>query len=124
MEIGRAGDPGDAETPIGVPAPGSQLGLIHSLTSAAMHDVNPPSIGGVMKRRFFALLAVPALALGFAFASPATDQAQAIPPIPTDWVCSYVGQKMAEAEYYGNVSGYIYWADMAEELHCVEDLTS
>ena len=76
-----------------------------------------------MKRRSFALLAVPALAMGFAFASPATDQAQAIPPIPTDWVCSYVGQKMAEAEYYGNVSGYIFWSDKAEELHCVEDLT-
>jgi hypothetical protein len=30
---------------------------------------------------------------------------------------------MAEAEYYGNVSGYIYWADKAEELHCIEDLT-
>jgi hypothetical protein len=90
-----------------------------------MHDVNPPStLGGVMKRRFFALLAVPALALGFAFASPATDQAQAIPPIPTDWVCSYVGHKMAEAEYYGDVPSYIYWADKAEELHCIEDLTS
>jgi hypothetical protein len=30
-----------------------------------------------MKRRFFALLAVPALALGFALASPDTDEAQA-----------------------------------------------
>ena len=29
-----------------------------------------------MKRRFFALLAVPALALGFALASPGTDEAQ------------------------------------------------
>ena len=73
-----------------------------------------------MKRRFFALLAVPALALGFAFASPATEQAQAIPPIPTDWVCGYVGQKMAEAEYYGDVPRYIYWADMAEDLHCID----
>jgi hypothetical protein len=77
-----------------------------------------------MKRRFFALLAVPALALGFAFASPATDQAQAIPPIPTDWVCGYVAHKMAEAEYYQDVPSYIYWADKAEELHCVAELTS
>jgi hypothetical protein len=107
---------------MGVPAPGSELGLIHSLTSAAMHDVNPSTLGGVMKRRFFALLAVPALALGFAFASPATDQAQAMPPIPTGWECSFVASKMAEAEYYGNVSGYIYWSDMAEKLHCIEDL--
>jgi hypothetical protein len=30
-----------------------------------------------MKRRLFALLAVPALTLGFAFASPATDRAEA-----------------------------------------------
>ena len=74
-----------------------------------------------MKSRFFALLAVPALALGFAFASPATDQAQAIPPIPTDWMCSYVGMKMAEAEHYQDVPSYIYWADMAEALHCIAD---
>jgi hypothetical protein len=35
-----------------------------------------------MKRRFFAALAVPALALGFAFASPGTDEAQAMPTLP------------------------------------------
>jgi hypothetical protein len=53
-----------------------------------MHDIDPPfrPQGGTMKRRFFALLAVPALALGSAFASPASDQAHALPPIPTDWV--------------------------------------
>jgi hypothetical protein len=74
-----------------------------------------------MKRRLLALLAVPALALGFAFASPATDQAQALPAIPTDWFCPYVGQKMAEAEYYQDVPSYIYWADMAEKLNCIAD---
>jgi hypothetical protein len=90
-----------------------------------MHDVNPPStLGGIMKRRFLALLAVPALALGFAFASPATDQAQAMPSIPTGWECSFVASKMAEAGYYQDVQRYIYWSDMAEKLHCVEDLTS
>jgi hypothetical protein len=36
-----------------------------------------------MKRRLFALLAVPALALGFAFASPGTDRAQASDPFPS-----------------------------------------
>jgi hypothetical protein len=73
-----------------------------------------------MKRRFLALLGGPALALGFAFASPATDQAQAMLLIPTDWVCGYVGHKMAEAEYYQDVTSYIYWANKAEELHCIE----
>ena len=38
-----------------------------------------------MKRRFFALLAVPALALGFALASP-TDQAQAYIQLDPDTV--------------------------------------
>jgi hypothetical protein len=64
-----------------------------------------------MKRPVFALLAVPALALGFAFAAPASDQAHAMPPIPTDWVRSYVGHKVAEAEYYGDVPSCIYSAD-------------
>jgi hypothetical protein len=32
-----------------------------------------------VKRRFFAVLAVPVLALGFAFAAPGTDDAQAYP---------------------------------------------
>jgi hypothetical protein len=73
-----------------------------------------------MKRRFLALLAVPALALGFAFASPGTDQAQAYAQIPTGWFCPYVGSKMAEAEYYNDVQSYIYWANLAEELHCIE----
>jgi len=41
-----------------------------------MHEVKPPpTLGGVMKRRLFALLALPALALGFAFASPTTHEA-------------------------------------------------
>jgi hypothetical protein len=73
-----------------------------------------------MKRRLLALLAVPALALGLAFASPATDEAQALPQIPTDWFCPYVGQKMAEAEYYQDVNSYIYWANLAEGLHCID----
>jgi hypothetical protein len=73
-----------------------------------------------MKRKLFAALAVPALALSLAVASPGTDEAQAIPMIPTDWMCPYVGQKMAEAEYYQDVQSYIYWADMAEQLHCID----
>jgi hypothetical protein len=30
--------------------------------------------------------------------------------------------KMAEVEYYQDVERYIYWSNLAEELHCVEDL--
>ena len=41
-----------------------------------------------MKRRFFALLAVPALALGFAFTSPGTDEAQAYIQLDPDTVCA------------------------------------
>jgi hypothetical protein len=41
-----------------------------------------------MKRRFFALLAVPALALGFALASPATDEADAYISLSPDTVCA------------------------------------
>jgi hypothetical protein len=73
-----------------------------------------------MNRRLRTLLAVPALALGFAFASPAVEEAQAIQLIPTDWVCGYVGQRMAEAEHYQDVASYIYWANLAEELHCID----
>lgn len=74
-----------------------------------------------MKRRFFALLAVPALALGFAFASPATDQAQASPFISIHTLCAYVGSKMAEAEHYGDWASYDYWYDQAEGLGCIPD---
>lgn len=73
-----------------------------------------------MKRRLFALLAVPALALGFAFSSPATDQAQAYVSVHT--LCALTASRMAEAEYYGNVQGYIYYADIAEGLGCIADL--
>jgi hypothetical protein len=76
-----------------------------------------------MKRRFFALLAAPALALGFALASPDTDQAQAYPQIPTGWECSFIGLKMAEAEHYGDWVSYDYWYDLAERLHCIPDPT-
>ncbi len=44
-----------------------------------------------MKRRFFALLAVPALALGFAFASPGTDEAHAYIQLHPDTLCAIVG---------------------------------
>jgi hypothetical protein len=72
-----------------------------------------------MKRRLSALLAVPALALGFALASPATDQAHAvIPTIPTGWVCGYLDMKMGEAEHYGDWASYDHWADLALESGC------
>jgi hypothetical protein len=75
-----------------------------------------------MKRRLFALLAVPALALGFAFASPGTDQAQAYDPFPSiHQLCAYVGSKMAEAEQYGDWASYDYWYNLAEGLGCIPD---
>ena len=75
-----------------------------------------------MKRRFFALLAVPALALGFAFASPATEQAQAYDPFPSiHTLCAFIGSKMAEAEYYGDWASYDYWYNQAEGLGCIPD---
>lgn len=71
-----------------------------------------------MKRRLFALLAVPVLALGFAFASPSTDQAQAdmFPSIYD--LCIYTDWKMGDAEYYGDWTSYDYWADQSEALAC------
>jgi hypothetical protein len=71
-----------------------------------------------MKRRLFAALAVPALALGFALASPGTDEAQAMPPIPTSWVCPYLDMKMGEAEHYGDWASYDHWANLADQAGC------
>ena len=69
-----------------------------------------------MKRRFFALLAVPALALGFALASPGTDEAQAYMPLDPDTVCAIArsqikaahdgGNEGAADTYYGNALAY------------------
>ena len=74
-----------------------------------------------MTRRLFAVLAVPALAVGFALASPGTDEAQAYPTIPHGWECSYIGLKMAEAEHYGDWASYDYWYNLAEGLGCIPD---
>ena len=54
-----------------------------------------------MKRRFFALLAVPALALGFALASP-TDQAQAYIQLDPDTVCAIARSQIKIAHDGGN----------------------
>ena len=69
-----------------------------------------------MKRRFFALLAVPALALGFALATAGTDQAHAFPPLSPDTVCGIArsqikaagegGNEGAADTYYGNALAY------------------
>jgi hypothetical protein len=53
-----------------------------------------------MKRRFVAVLAVPALALGFAFASPGTDDAQAYPIGPWEMhaiICTMYDMHYARA---------------------------
>jgi hypothetical protein len=69
-----------------------------------------------MKRRFFALLAVPALALGFAFASLGTDEAHALMPLHPDTVCAIAksqikiaadgGNEGAADDYYANAVAY------------------
>ena len=70
-----------------------------------------------MKRRFFALLAVPALALGFALASPGTDEAHAyMPPLSPDTVCAIAkpqikiaaagGDEGSADSYYANAQAY------------------
>jgi hypothetical protein len=56
-----------------------------------------------MKRRILALLAVPALALGIAFAPPGTDEAQAMPiPDLSGYACWQARQYVAEAYSYGD----------------------
>lgn len=55
-----------------------------------------------MKRRFFALLAVPALALGFALATPGTDEAQAYMPLSPDTVCAIARSQIKIAHDGGN----------------------
>ncbi len=55
-----------------------------------------------MTRRFFALLAVPALALGFALASPGTDEAHAYMPLSHDTVCAIAKSQIAIANAGGD----------------------
>ena len=55
-----------------------------------------------MKRRFFALLAVPALALGFTLASPGADEAHAYTPLSPDTVCAIARSQIKIAHDGGN----------------------
>ena len=65
-----------------------------------------------MKRRFVALLAVPALALGFALASPGTDEAKAFPiPDLSSYACWQTKQWVADAYSYGDVDTAQYLED-------------
>jgi hypothetical protein len=69
-----------------------------------------------MTRRLFALLALPAVALGFAAASPATDQAHAYSWLSPDTVCAIArsqiniahngGDDGAADVFYGNAVAY------------------
>ena len=62
-----------------------------------------------MKRRAFALLAVPALAVGFAFSSAGTDEADAYYPYIGDLTClSYAIQyrQADDADDYANMDYY------------------
>jgi hypothetical protein len=67
-----------------------------------------------MKKRFFALLAVPPLALAFIFSSPATDDAQAYWGIE----CEIAAGMIAKAEYYGDEESAGQIRDIAERGGC------
>ena len=75
-----------------------------------------------MKRHFFALLAVPALALGFALALalPGTDEAQAY-PIPSFYVaCEIANMQIAYAVSQGDEVSARQIYDIAEQVGCAE----
>jgi hypothetical protein len=68
-----------------------------------------------MKRRFFGLLAVPALALGFGLASPATDQAHAFPSLSPDTVCAIARSQIHIAHDGGDDGAAdVFWANAVE----------
>jgi len=67
-----------------------------------------------MKKPFFALLAVPALALAFAFGSPVTDEAQAYWGIE----CEIAAGLAARADYYGDEASAAQIRDTAERGGC------
>jgi hypothetical protein len=69
------------------------------------------------KRRFFTLLAVPALALGFAFASPGTDEAQAHMPLSHSTVCAIAKSQIAIAQSGGDEGAGLFYAN-AQEFGC------
>ena len=73
-----------------------------------------------MKRRILALLAVPALALGLALASPGTDEARATDGghIGLDVVCSILNQDIADQYASGNYEVAQNLERMKAEIGC------
>jgi hypothetical protein len=73
-----------------------------------------------MKRRFFALLTVPALAVSFAFASAGTDEAHAYsdPGLGPSLMCSLTKWKMQEAAHYGDHESEGYWYQLGQDAGC------
>jgi hypothetical protein len=72
-----------------------------------------------MKRRFFALLAVSALALGFALASPGPEQAHAYGPwISQATVCALYDWKIGESVMQGDELTARQRYDQAEQAGC------
>jgi hypothetical protein len=67
-----------------------------------------------MKKRFFALFAVPVLAVAFALSSPATDEAQAYWGIE----CDIAAGLAARADYYGDEASAAEIRDIAERGGC------
>jgi hypothetical protein len=73
-----------------------------------------------MKRRFFAPLAVPALALGLALALPGTEEAHAY-PIPSFYVaCEIANMQIAYAASQGDEVSARQIYDIAEQVGCTE----
>jgi hypothetical protein len=88
--------------------------VIRQPAAAALQGVNPPKEKAI-KRRFFALLAVPALTLGFAFASPGTDEAQPYMPLSHSTVCAIAKSQIAIAQAGGDEeSAGLFYANAKE----------
>jgi hypothetical protein len=71
-----------------------------------------------MKRRFFTLLAVPALVLGFAFSSAGADEAQAYPIVSMYTMCAWASYNQEQGTYYDIPELYNYYHDLGQKMGC------
>jgi hypothetical protein len=71
-----------------------------------------------MKRTFLALLAVPALGLGFALSSPGTDEAQADIYLPMSTVCDIGYAMVGNAFWDGDQKAVDYYYNVLIDAGC------
>lgn len=108
LVVGGQVDPGLVERPW----------VIRSATPVVVQGVNAP--GGIDEAPFFALLAVPALALGFALALTGTDEAQAY-PFPDFYVaCEIANMQIGYAVSQGDEVSARQIYDIAEQFGCTD----